>query len=80
MRPATRSPVAVQFAATGAFVTAPSAHRCVRIASRIWSAIPFISAALAVLPRSAYSSAEALAPAYQNDDSVRSSRPCVPVP
>ena len=44
----------------------------VRMAVRMFSAIAFISAALAVLPRIVYASAAAFAPEYQNAVSVRS--------
>src|ERR671914_2505168 len=69
--PATRGPVASP-ALSGALVTGPSAHRVSRTAFLMSSAMRCISAALALSPSMAYSAAAARAPAYQNEDSVRS--------
>src|SRR5262245_43765361 len=67
IRPATRGPVAPPPPPTGA-----SAHSVLRIALLMLLAIVVISFALAVLPSALYAAADASAPEYQNELSVRS--------
>src|SRR5918999_7041 len=71
IRPVTRGPVASP-RLSGSLVTSPFAHSRAKMACLMSAAMPFISAALALSPSRAYSAAAALAPAYQNDVSVRS--------